>query len=390
MALDPRLTDIAALRLRAKRRLPRAIFDYVDGGSYTERSMSENRSALDRLKLVQRVMRNVSDRDLSTSVLGQEVPAPMLMAPTGLTGLVHPNGEVEALRVAQKLGLPFIHSTSAICSADDLGEHVGAPYWFQIYIMKDRAFTQYLLDMAKRSGATTLVITVDLVVNALRHRDTVNGLSVPLRLTARSVLNGMTKPGWALRMLRARRVDFGNYADYLPKGTGTQSMAKWVATQFEPLLTPENLGWIRDAWDGPIVIKGIMTPEDARTAVDYGAQAVVVSNHGGRQLDAGRASIDALPAIAAEVNGAAQVYADSGIRTGADIFRFLALGADACLIGRAALYGMGAAGPAGLEHALTLLRSELDVAMALTGCRTVADITPDLLHADETHPSWNR
>ena len=379
MGLDPRLTDIAALRKRARRRIPRAIFDYVDGGSYTESTLSANRVALDRLRLKQRVMRDVSNRDLSTRILGQDVPAPMMMAPTGLTGLVHPNGEVEALKVAHRQGLPFIHSTSAICSADDLGEGAGVPYWFQIYIMKDRDFTRYLLDKAKRSGATTLVITVDLVVNALRHRDAVNGLSVPLRLTGRTVLDGMTKPGWALRMLRAKRVGFGNFAGYLPKGTGTQSMAKWVATQFEPLLTPEAIGWIRDAWDGPIVIKGIMTPEDARLAVDYGAQGIVVSNHGGRQLDGGQATIDALPAIAAEVGGQVQVYADSGIRTGADIFRFLARGADACLIGRAALYGMGAAGPAGLDHALRLLRAELDVAMALTGCRQLSDITPDLL-----------
>ena len=379
MGRDPILTDIAALRRRAARRVPKAIFDYVDGGSYTEQTLSENRAALDRLKLVQRVMRDVNNRDITTTILGQKSAAPFVIGPTGLTGLVHPNGEVETLKQAHKAGVPFAHSTSSIGSGDDLAEDAGHPYWFQIYVMKDKAFTSYLLDMARRTNAQVLVITVDLVVNALRHRDAVNGLSIPPRITARTALDALGKPGWFWRMRKAKRRVFGNFVDYLPPGTDVLAMADWVADQFEPLLTPEAIGWIREEWAGPLVIKGVMTADDARVAMDYGADAVVVSNHGGRQLDCGVATIDALPAIADAVGGQIQVFADSGIRTGADIFRFLARGADACLLGRAPLYGLGAAGPDGVAHAIDILKAELDVAMALTGCRSLADITPDLL-----------
>ena len=245
--------------------------------------------------------------------------------------------------------------------------------------MKDKAFTRHILDRAREAGASVLVITVDLVVNAQRHKDMRNGLSIPLRFTATGALDALTKPGWFMRMSRSRRRTFGNFDSYFKGTRGTQSMAAWVAEQYQPLLTPDALGWIRDAWDGPIVIKGILTPEDAVTAVEFGADAIVVSNHGGRQLDGGLSTAAALPAIAREVKGRTTILADSGIRTGADIFRMLALGADACLAGRAYLYGLGAAGGPGVRRAIEILRNELDVAMACTGCRSLDDIGEDCI-----------
>lgn len=329
--------------------------------------------------LVPRVMHDVSNRSQATTVLGEDISSPLVIGPTGLTGLVHPNGEIVAFRAAVAAGIPYTLPTASICSLTDLKEEVGQPFWFQIYVMKDKDFTRSLVESAKKSGARVLVITVDLVVNAQRHKDVVNGLTVPLRITPQVLVDAVTKPGWFLRMTRSKRKTFGNFDAYFAGAMSTKSMTQWVAEQYQPLLTRDTMGWIRDLWDGPIVIKGIMTPEDARAAVDFGASAIVVSNHGGRQLDGSPSTASALAEIATEIKGEAQILVDSGIRTGADIFRMIALGADACLIGRSYLYGLGAAGPAGVARALEILRDELDVAMALTGCRTLDDITKDCL-----------
>ncbi len=368
--------DIESLRLHARRRIPKAVFEYVDGGSYTEATLRQNRRGLEDIDLVQRVLRDVSDRSQAVELLGHKLPSPLILGPTGLTGFVHPNGEIEALRAANAAGIPYTLCTPSICSVGDLKEAVGTPFWFQIYVMKDKDFTRYLLENAKAAGATVLVITVDVVVNAQRHRDLRNGLAIPLRMTLPTLLDLATKPGWLLRMTQSKRKTFGNYQGYLKEGTGTQSMAAWVAEQYQPLLTPETLGWIRDFWQGPVIIKGVMTPEDAEIAVEFGADGIVVSNHGGRQLDGASSTAAALPAIARAVKGETTILVDSGIRTGADIFRMLALGADACLTGRAQLYGLGAAGRAGVSRAIEILQAELDVAMALTGCRTLEDIGP--------------
>ena len=372
-----RFTDIEDLRRHARRRVPKAIFDYVDGGSYTEAALRNNRTDLDRIRIVQRVLSDVTDRSQACPIFGETLSMPILISPTGLAGLVHPNGEVDAYRAATAAGTRYTLCTPSISATDDLAlarAPDAPPFWFQIYVMKDRGFTEFLLDRARRAGCRTLVITLDLVVNAQRHRDTKNGLAIPFRITPQTALDALLKPGWFMRMTRSKRRSFGNFEGYPGLEGGVQSMAAWVAEQYQPLLTDESIGWIRDSWEGPVILKGIMTPEDARKAVDFGADAIIVSNHGGRQLDAAPSPVSALPAIADAIKGEIPILADSGVRTGADVFRMIALGADACMIGRAHLYGLGAAGQAGVERALEILRDELDVAMALAGCRTLADI----------------
>ncbi len=377
-------TDIESLRRQAKRRVPKAIFDYVDGGSYTEHTLTYNRSALQKIAIKQQVMRAIDNRTSKTTILGGPTKLPLILAPVGLTGFVHPNGEVCSLKAAVNAGIPYTLSTASIGAAEDLSDAVKEPFWFQIYVMKDREFTKFLLKRAKDAGCKTLIITVDLVVNAQRHRDIRNGLSIPFRVTPTTALDAITKPGWFLRMRKSKRRTFGNFEGYHQDASNALSMARWVANQYTTDLTPDTIGWIRDNWDGPIIIKGVMTPEDALRAADFGAKAIIVSNHGGRQLDGGLSPVDVLPSIAQAVRGKVEIYADSGIRTGADIFRLIALGADACLIGRAYIYGLGAAGQNGVSRAIEILSSELDVVMALTGCRSIKDITPELLHAHST------
>lgn len=371
------ITDIPSLRLKAKRRIPRAVFDYVDGGSYTEQTLGRNTEKLREIQLIQRVMQDVTDRDTSTKIMGQDCPMPLVLGPTGLTGMIHPNGEVAAFRAACAAGIPYTLCTPAIGNTDDLHESGPEPFWFQIYVMRDKEFTRHLLNRARRAGCKTLVITVDLVVNALRHKDARSGLAIPFKVTLPTALDALTKPGWFLRMTRSKRRTFGNFEGYFTDKPSALSMAEWVGQQYEPLLTPDNLLWIRDEWDGQVILKGVMTPEDAQTAVDFGADGIVVSNHGGRQLDGALSVAEALPVIRQQVGDQIAIFADSGIRTGMDIFRLLALGADACWIGRAYLYGLGAAGQAGVSKAIDILHKELDVAMALTGCRSLSDIGPD-------------
>ena len=376
------ITDIKDLHARAKRRIPKAIFDYVDGGSYTESTLDRNRRALDSVLLRQRVLRDITGRQITTRLFGEEWSMPLALAPTGLTGFVHPNGETAAYRAAACQGVPFTLSTVSINNTDDLTGQADRPFWFQIYVMRDKEFTRFLLDRARRAGCRVLVVTVDLVVNAQRHRDVKNGLNIPFRVTWPTALDAVQKPRWFLRMLQSKRRSFGNFEGYPLAGETALSMAQWVMQQYEPKLTPQHLQWIRDEWDGPLIVKGIMDVEDAQTAKSFGADGIVVSNHGGRQLDGGLSPVDVLPSIRKAVGADFPVLADSGVCTGGDIFRLLALGADACLIGRAFLWGLGAQGEKGVCRAIEILRQELDVAMALTGCSRLANIHSGLITQD--------
>jgi L-lactate dehydrogenase (cytochrome) len=376
----PTITCLEDLRRLAMRRAPRAIFDYVDRGSYDETTLRANRADLDALKLRQRVMIDVDRRSLSTTMLGQPVAMPVALAPTGLTGIMHADGEILAARAAQAFGVPFTLSTVSICSIEAVRAALEAPFWFQLYVMRDRGFAASLIERARAAQCSALMLTADLQVQGQRHRDIKNGLTVPPKLTLRNVLDIAGKPRWALGMLRTRHRGFGNLAGHIPGGgKGLTTLSQWIASQFDPSLSWKDVAWVRSLWPGKLIVKGILDPEDARAAVDAGADAVVVSNHGGRQLDGAPSSIAALPHVAEAVCGRCEVWFDSGVRSGQDVLKALALGASAALIGKAFLYGLGAMGERGVATVLELIRKELDVSMALTGTRRVQDIGPQVL-----------
>ena len=371
------------LRRLAMRRAPRAIFDYVDRGSYDEATLRANRADFDALRLRQRVMIDVDKRSTATTMLGEAVAMPVGLAPTGLTGIMHPNGEILAARAAQAFGVPFTLSTMSICSIEAVAAAVGKPFWFQLYVMRDRGFAAALIERAKAANCSALMLTADLQIQGQRHRDIKNGLTVPPRLTVRNALDIATKPRWALGMLRTPHKGFGNLADALPKGSGGLStLAQWIASQFDPTLSWKDVEWVRSLWPGKLIVKGVLDPGDARCAVDAGADAVVVSNHGGRQLDGAPSAIAALPRVVEAIGGRSEVWLDSGVRSGQDVLRSLALGAQATLIGKAFLYGLGAMGERGVTTALELIRRELDVSMALTGTRDVREV--------DQHVLWHR
>jgi L-lactate dehydrogenase (cytochrome) len=356
------------LRRLAMRRVPRAIFDYVDRGSYEELTLRANREALDRIRFRQRVMVDVSGRDTASLMLGEAVRMPVALAPTGLTGIMHPDGEIHAARAAQAFGVPFALSTMSILSIEEVRAAVERPFWFQLYVMRDRGFVAALIQRAIAAQCSALILTADLQVQGQRHRDLKNGLSVPPRLTLANALDVCTKPCWALGMLGAQGRSFGNLAGYAPtRGQGLSTLSQWIAGQFDPSLSWKDVAWVRSLWPGKLVIKGVLDPEDARQAVAAGADAIIVSNHGGRQLDGAPAAIEALPRIAEAIGNDRELWFDSGVRSGQDVLKALALGASATLIGKAFLYGLGALGGAGVTRALELIRSELDVSMALTG-----------------------
>lgn len=368
------------LRQLAMRRAPRAIFDYVDRGSYDEATLRDNRAALDALKLRQRVMIDVDRRSLATTMVGQPVTMPVGLAPTGLAGILHADGEILAARAAQAFGVPFTLSTVSICSIEAVRAAVQQPFWFQLYVMRDRGFAASLIERARAAQCPALMLTADLQIQGQRHRDIKNGLTVPPRLTAANCLDMLGKPRWALGMLGTRHRNFGNLAGFIPgRGKGMTTLSQWIASQFDPTLSWKDVAWVRSLWPGKLIIKGVLDPEDARAAVDAGADAVVVSNHGGRQLDAAPAAISVLPQVVQAIGGRCEVWFDSGVRSGQDVLRALALGARATLIGKAYLYGLGAQGQAGVTRALELIRNELDVSMALTGTRSVQEIGPQVL-----------
>jgi L-lactate dehydrogenase (cytochrome) len=367
-------TSVMDLRERAKRRVPRAIFDYADRGSYDELTINDNRRALDAVKLRQRVMVDVSAQQMSTELLGQTISMPLAIAPTGLTGLFHPNGEACGARSAAKAGIPFCLSTMSILSIEDVAELSGAPFWFQLYVMRDREFSASLIERARAAGCPALVLTLDLQVQGQRHRDIKNGLSVPPKLTLANAIDIATKPGWAFGMLGARRKSFGNLEEQLKKAGNLKTLSQWIAEQFDPSLNWSDVAWVRSLWPGKLILKGVMDAEDARRAADSGADAIVVSNHGGRQLDGAIASIEALPEVVEAVGHQVEVMFDGGVRSGQDVFKAVAYGAKTCMIGKAFLWSLAAGGEAGVSEALGLIRKELAVTMALTGAADIRDV----------------
>jgi L-lactate dehydrogenase (cytochrome) len=370
---------IEDLRRLAQRRVPRMFYDYVEGGSWTEQTLRENRTDLAEIHLRQRVAVDVADRSTASTMVGQNVRMPVAIAPTGLTGMVHANGEILAARAAQKFGIPFTLSTVSICSLEDVADHVEQPFWFQLYVLRDRAFVDRLIDRAKAVECSALVLTLDLQISSQRNKDLRNGLSSPPRPTLRNIANLATKPYWCLKMLGTRRHTFGNLAGHTAGRSGTMSLANWTNSQYDPTLTWNDVRRIRDRWPGKLIMKGITDVSDASEAVSSGADAIVVSNHGGRQLDGAISSISALPAIATAVGNRTEVHVDGGLQSGQDVYKAIALGAKGTYIGRAMLYGLGALGEDGVTHALTMIHHELHATMGLTGTTSVAGVGRDNL-----------
>src|SRR3989440_698521 len=367
-------TCIADMRRIARRRVPKMFFEYAEGGSYSEETLRANRVDLERIKLRQRVLVDVSQRTLATTIIGEPAALPFALAPIGLCGMQWGDGEILACRAAQAAGIPFTLSTMSICAIEDVAAAVDKPFWFQLYVMKDRGFVRALIERAAAAKCSALVLTIDLQVLGQRHRDVHNGLTVPPEIRLKTILDIARKPAWALSALRGKRKTFGNLAGYVGSSENVNSLARWIAGQFDPALNWKDVEWIRSLWPGKLILKGVLDVEDAKLAAKTGAAALVVSNHGGRQLDGAPSSISVLPKIVDAVGGEIEVMFDGGIRTGADLLRALALGARSCLIGRAYLYGLGAGGEAGVAAAIRILREELDVSMALCGVNTVGAI----------------
>lgn len=373
------VTNIADLRALARRRVPRAFFEYADSGSYEEETLRANRADLEKLKLRQRVLVDVSKRSMATTIVGQKSELPFALAPIGLTGMQHGNGEILAAQAANSAGIPYILSTMSICSIEHVAEATRKPFWFQLYVIKDREFSKDILQRAQAAQCNVLVLTVDLQLLGQRHRDIKNGMTVPPEIRIKNIIDIATKPAWAWSILNSKSWTFGNLAGHVKGMEKVNQLAQWTNQQFDPALNWKDVEWLKSIWPGKVVIKGILDVDDAKTAVKLGADAIVVSNHGGRQLDGAPSSISMLPAIADAVGNDVEVLFDGGIRTGADILRALALGARACLIGRAYVYGLGAGGGAGVAKAIDILKKELDIAMALTGTNSIAEIGRHLI-----------
>jgi len=373
------ITCIEDLRQQARRKVPRAFFDYVEAGSYAQQTLHANRADLEKIKLRQRVMIDVSARDASTTVLGRKVSLPLALGPVGMTGLQRGNGEILAARAALSAGIPYTLSTISICSIEDVARATGAPFWFQLYVMKDRGFARALIERAAAARCSALMLTVDLPILGQRHCDLKNGLAVPPSLKIKNLVSMLCRPHWCTGLLAGKRWSFGNLEGHVSGRSGAQSLAQWVGGQFDATLNWKDVEWVRSIWQGPLIIKGILDPDDARLAAQTGASALVVSNHGGRQLDGAPSSISMLPKIADAVGSDIEVFFDGGIRSGQDMLRALALGAKACLIGRAYVFGVGAGGESGVAKAIDILRREFDTSMALTGCKTIGEIGPHML-----------
>ncbi|MEJ2623691.1 MAG: alpha-hydroxy acid oxidase [Pseudolabrys sp.] len=373
------VTNIADLRALHRRRVPKAFFDYADSGSYEEETLRANRRDLEALRLRQRVLVDVSKRNLATTIVGQKSELPFALAPVGLTGMQHGNGEILAAQAANAAGIPFILSTMSICSIEQVAEATGKPFWFQLYVIKDREFSKDILARARAAKCDTLVLTVDLQLLGQRHRDIKNGLTVPPELRVKNIIDIATKPRWLWSILNAKSWTFGNLAGHVKGMEKINQLAAWTNQQFDPALNWKDVEWLKSIWPGKVVIKGILDPDDARTAMKLGADAIVVSNHGGRQLDGAPSSISMLPRIAEAVGNDIEVLFDGGIRTGADILRALSLGARACLIGRAYVHGLGALGGPGVAKAIDILKKELDMTMALTGTNSIDEISRHLI-----------
>ena len=367
------------LRKQMQRRVPRMFYDYCESGSWTESTFEANETDLQAIKFRQRVAIDVSERSTAMNMLGQDVPMPVALAPTGLTGMQHADGEILAAQAAEAFGVPFTLSTMSICSIEDVAANTSKPFWFQLYVMRDRNFIRNLVERAKAANCSALMITLDLQIMGQRHKDVRNGLSAPPKLTLSNIMDLATKPSWCLGMLGTRRRQFRNIVGHVDGVKDMSSLADWTTSQFDPRLSWEDVAEIRRMWDGKVILKGILDAEDAKQAVNVGADAIVVSNHGGRQLDAAASSITALPAIVDAVGDKTEVWMDGGIRTGQDVLRAVALGARGTLIGRAFLYGLGAGGRAGVTRVLEILHKELDLTMALCGRSNLSEVDDSIL-----------
>jgi L-lactate dehydrogenase (cytochrome) len=373
------ITNIEDLRVLAKKRVPRMFYDYADSGSYTESTYRANQSDFAAIKLRQRVAVNMENRTLRTKMVGIDSAMPVAIAPTGLTGMQHADGEILGALAAKKFGIPFTLSTMSICSIEDIAQATQAPFWFQLYVMKDRDFIERLIDRAKAANCSALMLTLDLQILGQRHKDIKNGLSTPPKPTLTNLINLATKPRWCLGMLGTKRRTFGNIVGHA-KGVGDlSSLSSWTAEQFDPALNWGDIEWIKKRWGGKLILKGILDAEDARLAADSGADALIVSNHGGRQLDGAPSSIAALPAIADAVGRSIEVWMDGGIRSGQDVLKAWALGARGTLIGRSFLYGLGAMGEAGVTRALEIIAKELDTTMAFCGHTNIQTVDRKIL-----------
>ncbi|OAD12676.1 alpha-hydroxy acid oxidase [Achromobacter insolitus] len=374
------ITCVEDLRALAEKRVPRMFYDYVDVGSWTESTYRANTADFQRIQLRQRVARDLSRRSVASTMVGQDVAMPVAIAPTGLTGMQHADGEILAARAAKAFGVPFTLSTVSICSIEDVAEGTdGHPFWFQLYVMRDRKFVQRLIERAAAAGCSALVVTLDLQISGQRHKDLKNGLSAPPRLTLLNLLNMAGKPRWCLGMLGTRRHTFGNIIGHVDGVDNMTSLAEWSSQQYDPALSWEDIAWIRRLWKGKLILKGIQDVEDARLAVASGADALIVSNHGGRQLDGAPSSIRALPAIAQAVGSDIEVHMDGGVRSGQDVLKAVALGAKGVYIGRAMLYGLGAMGEQGVARTLEIIRKELDLTMAFCGKTDIRDVDASIL-----------
>ena len=375
----PVITNIEDLKRIYRRRVPRMFFDYAESGSWTEQTFRDNVTDFDQIRLRQRVAVDMAGRSTNSTMIGQPVSMPVALAPVGLTGMQSANGEIKAARAAEKFGVPFTLSTMSICSIEDVAAHTAKPFWFQLYVMKDTDFVNRLIARAKAANCSALMITLDLQILGQRHKDLKNGLSAPPKLTPKTILNLATKWRWGLEMLATKRRQFGNIVGHAKGVKDTSSLSSWTAEQFDPSLNWKQISKLKEAWGGKLILKGILDAEDAKMALRVGADAIIVSNHGGRQLDGALSSIKALPSILEAVGDQIEVHFDGGIRTGQDVLKALSLGAKGTYIGRAYTYGLGAMGEAGVTEALNLIQKELETTMALCGHKRVADLSRDNL-----------
>ena len=374
------MLTIADLKERARRRVPKMFFDYADSGSWTESTYRSNEEDFAKVKLRQRVLVDMTDRSLESTMIGEKVSMPVALAPTGLTGMQHPDGEMLAAQAAEECGVPFTLSTMSICSIEDVASVTTRPFWFQLYVMRDRDFVMNLIDRARAANCSALMLTADLQILGQRHKDLRNGLSAPPKFTPKHIWQMATRPAWCMGMLGTKRHTFRNIAGHAKGVTDLSSLSAWTAEQFDPQLSWKDVEWIRERWGGKLIIKGILDVEDAKMAAATGADAIIVSNHGGRQLDGAPSSVSVLPEVADAVGDRIELHLDGGIRSGQDVLKALCLGAKGVHIGRPFLYGLGAAGRPGVRHALEIIRKELDVTLALCGKRNIADAGPDLLY----------
>ncbi|MBT3734524.1 MAG: alpha-hydroxy-acid oxidizing protein [Gammaproteobacteria bacterium] len=365
------ITCIEDLKELYKKRVPRMFYDYAESGSWTESTFRDNEAAFSRIKLRQKILVDMEGRNLSTKMIGEDVAMPVALAPTGLTGMQYPDGEIHAARAAEKFGVPFCLSTMSVCSIEDVAQNTTRPFWFQLYVMKDKDYISRLIQRAKDAGCSALVLTLDLQIMGQRHKDIKNGLSTPPKPTLTNLINIATKPRWAIGMLGTKRRNFGNIVGHVKGLDNMTNLAQWTVSQFDPTLDWDDVQWIKDQWGGKLVLKGIMDADDAELAVKSGADALIVSNHGGRQLDGAAASLDVLPEIVDRVGDDIEVWMDGGIRSGQDVIKATALGAKGTMIGRAFLYGLGAMGAEGVTRCLEVISNELDLTMAFCGLKDI-------------------